>query len=142
MKKIPEDVQLLIDGYGDREKFIYEDDFFIVVKDPKHCDSEYFYYTAWCKEDLRSILDLERKHIPFIYFLKNALKTEYHITNKNSRQLIHFPPNFWRLHIHFISNKLHKNIRCYAPHTHYLCIVLANIRSCEEHYRDRAIIQR
>ena len=63
MKKIPEDVQLLIDGYGNRDKIIYENDFFIVVMDPKHNDNEKFYYTAWCKEDLRSLLDIEEQHI-------------------------------------------------------------------------------
>jgi len=142
MRKVPEDVQLLIDGYGDRETIIYEDEFFIVVEDPKHCNNEYFYYTAWCKEDLRSILDIEKKHIALFYILKRTLKTEYHITNKNSRQLIHFPPNFWRLHIHIISNKCSIDIRCYPPQKHHLCTVLANIQTCEEYYRNRAIIPR
>jgi len=142
MKKIPEDVQLLIDGYGNRDKIIYENDFFIVVMDPKHNDNEKFYYTAWCKEDLRSLLDIEEQHIPYINMLSNALKTEYHINDKNSRQLINFPPDFWRLHIHFISTKYYKNIRCNVLRVHYLRKVLHNIRSNEEFYRERVFIQR
>ena len=142
MKKIPEDVQLLIDGYGNRDKIIYENDFFIVVMDPKHNDNEKFYYTAWCKEDLRSLLDIEEQHIPYINMLSNALKTEYHINDKDSRQLINFPPDFWRLHIHFISTKYYKNIRCNVLRVHYLRKVLHNIRSNEEFYRERVSIQR
>ena len=142
MKKIPEDVQLLIDGYGNRDKIIYEDDFFIVVMDPKHNDNKKFHYTAWCKEDLRSLLDIEKQHIPYINMLSNALKTKYHINDKNSRQLINFPPDFWRLHIHFISTKCYKNIGCNVLRIHYLRKVLHNIRSNEEFYRERVFIQR
>ena len=103
---------------------------------------EKFYYTAWCKEDLRSLLDIEEQHIPYINMLSNALKTEYHINDKNSRQLINFPPDFWRLHIHFISTKYYKNIRCNVLRVHYLRKVLHNIRSNEEFYRERVFIQR
>ncbi len=144
MRKLPEDIKLLLEDYGDREKVIYEDEFFIVVQNLKHDTNEYYHYTAWCKEDLRSILDIERKHIPLIYILKRALERDYHITSTNSRQLIYFPPNFWRLHIHFISNTLWSNIRNKHPpsQTHYLRTIISNIQTDEEYYRDRVIIQR
>ena len=142
MRKVPKDIQLLIDGYGDQEKVLYEDDFFLVVEDPKHRNNAHYYYTAWCKEDLRSILDIEIKHLPLIQMLRRTLKMKYHINEINSRQIIHFPPNFWRLHIHFISNELIKDVRCFAPHTHYLRTVISNIQNDEEHYRTHVIIKR
>ena len=47
-----------------RENVVYEDDFFICVKDVKHKSETNYHYVAWCKKDLRSLLDLE-----ILYFL-------------------------------------------------------------------------
>ena len=137
MKKIPEDVQLLIDGYGNRDKIIYENDFFIVVMDPKHNDNEKFYYTAWCKEDLRSLLDIEEQHIPYINMLSNALKTEYHINDKNSRQLINFPPDYWRLHIHFVARP---HITPVYHQLYFINDIINLLEMDEDYYRKHVLI--
>lgn len=94
MKEIPLDVC--------DDNCIFKDEHFFIVKDPKH-KIESFHYTAWSKNtDLKSILDIQRKHIPI---LRNIIKKfGFHFTTAacNYRVLIHFPPSFWRLHLHFV----------------------------------------
>jgi hypothetical protein len=94
MKEIPLDVC--------EDTSIFKDDHFFIVKDPKH-KIESFHYTAWIKyPELKSILDIQKKHIPM---LRNIIKKfGIHFTTAacNYRVLIHFPPSFWRLHLHFV----------------------------------------
>ncbi len=107
MKKIlPDDVASYINMTCDIEernkRVIYENDLFICVKDIKHVDENDYHYTAWCKKDLRSLLDLERKHLKYIKNLKKVMYQKYQLTEENTENFIHFPPTYWRLHIHFV----------------------------------------
>jgi len=107
MKKIiPDDVASYINMTCDMderlEKVVYEDDFFICVKDIKHIDKKDYHYAAWCKKDIRSILDLERKHIKYLKKLKYVMYHKFKLTDENTENFIHFPPSYWRLHIHFV----------------------------------------
>ena len=108
MKKIlPDDVASYINMTCDNEerkkKVIYENELFICVKDIKHVDEKDYHYTAWCKKDLRSLLDLERKHLKYIKNLKKVMYQKYQLTEDNTENFIHFPPTYWRLHIHFVT---------------------------------------
>ena len=108
MKKLlPADVASYIDmSYNLTEykkNVIYEDDFFICVHDIKHKDINDYHYTAWCKKDIRSMLDLERKHIIYLKNLRKAIYHKFDLTDENTENFIHFPPSYWRLHIHFVS---------------------------------------
>ncbi len=108
MKKIlPDDVASYINMTCDIEernkRVIYENDLFICVKDIKHVDENDYHYTAWCKKDLRSLLDLERKHLKYIKNLKKVMYQKYQLTDENTENFIHFPPSYWRLHIHFVT---------------------------------------
>lgn len=96
MKYIPLDVN--------DSNCIFKDNHFYLVKDPKH-KIESFHYTAWSKDcDLKSILDIQKKHIPIIKNIIRKFELHFATTIKlyNYRVLIHFPPSFWRLHIHFV----------------------------------------
>ncbi|MHA2340737.1 MAG: hypothetical protein ACXADW_02615 [Candidatus Hodarchaeales archaeon] len=108
MKKIlPDDVASYINMTCDIEErnksVIYENDLFICVKDIKHVDENDYHYTAWCKKDLRSLLDVERKHLKYIKNLKKVMYQKYQLTDENTENFIHFPPSYWRLHIHFVT---------------------------------------
>ena len=107
MKKIiPDDIARYLCTPCDIEErkkhVIYENDLFICVKDIKHIDEKNYHYTAWCKKDIRSLLDLERKHLKYIKNLKKIMYQKYQLTEKNTENFIHFPPTYWRLHIHFV----------------------------------------
>jgi len=87
----------------DIKKIIYEDDFFICIYDKLHNDKNDFHYTAWCKKDIRSLLDVEQHHIPNILRMKTSVMQNFNLTDINSEIFIHFPPSYWRLHIHFVA---------------------------------------
>jgi len=87
MKKIiPKDVARYLCTPCDIEErkkmVIYENDLFICVKDIKHIDEDDYHYTAWCKKDIRSLLDLERKHLKYIKNLKKAMYQKYQLTDE------------------------------------------------------------
>lgn len=107
MKKIiPDDIASYINMTCDIEErtkhVIYENDLFICVKDIKYINEKNYHYTAWCKKDIRSLLDLERKHLKYIKNLKKVMYQKYQLTEENTENFIHFPPTYWRLHIHFV----------------------------------------
>ena len=134
MKEIPLDVC--------DDNCIFKDEHFFIVKDPKH-KIESFHYTAWSKHtDLKSILDIQRKHIPI---LRNIIKKfGFHFTTAacNYRVLIHFPPSFWRLHLHFVHPN-HK-IPNETPMDHVFDAyeVINNILNDEDFYRKKVKISK
>jgi hypothetical protein len=142
MKKIiPDDVASYMNMTCDMderlEKVVYEDDFFICVKDIKHIDEVDYHYTAWCKKDLRSLLDLERKHLKYIKNLKLIMYNKFDLVYENTEIFIHFPPSFWRLHIHFVPRP-HK-----SPVYHQLYFindVINLLEINEEIYRTQVLI--
>ena len=132
MKIIPKDVN--------EKNSILKDNHFYLVKDPKH-KLESFHYTAWCKDpNIKSLIDVQQKHIPMIKTIIKKFGEHFSIANNNYKVLIHFPPNFWRLHIHFVANN-HK-----IPETtpedavFYAYDVIRNIREDEDFYLNRVKI--
>ena len=142
MKIIPDEVAGYINMTCDmdkrRENVVYEDDFFICVYDKLHKDTNDFHYTAWCKEDIRSLLDLERKHIPNILKMQKTIMQKFNLSNENAEIFIHFPPSYWRLHIHFVARPhiiLHKH-EVYASDD-----IVNNLTKNNNYYRTHATIK-
>lgn len=99
MKYAPEDLY-------DKSKIIYENENFLLHVDPKNTKDN-FHYTAWCKKDIRSLIEITNK---FTFELIKLEKEVKEIINESYVSYIHFPPNFWRLHIHFVSKENFKRI--------------------------------
>ena len=132
MKKIPEDVIDLINNKETKKNIIYENELFIVVEDPKNePDTQKSHHTAWCKKDLRSLLDIEECHIPAIYNLIQNVKKKY--------IFVHFPPKFWRLHIHFTNS-----IPLTTPFDHVYTIddVIKTLNKNPHYYRENVNISK
>ena len=140
-KIIPAEVSGYIFGVCDmnkrNENVLYEDDFFICVKDAKHIDETNYHYTAWCKYDIRSLLELERSHLKYIKNLKLVMYQKFQLTDDNTENFIHFPPSFWRLHIHFVSRP--HNSRVYHQ-LYFINDIINNLEIDEEFYRKHVII--
>ena len=95
MKIIPDDVL-------EPNVNLLSENYFITVKDPKHTEKS-FHYTSWCKNPLiKTLLDLEKCHIPIIENLIIKFSEKFNLKKNEFKVFIHFPPNFWRLHIHFV----------------------------------------
>ena len=144
MKKIiPDDVASYINMTCDMEKrnkyVIYENDLFICVKDIKHVDEDDYHYTAWCKKDIRSLLDLERKHLKYIKNLKKVMYQKYQLTDDNTENFIHFPPTYWRLHIHFVTRP---HITPVYHQLYFINDIINNIESDEDCYRTYVLMDK
>ena len=142
MKKIiPDDVASYMNMTCDMderlEKVVYEDDFFICVKDIKHIDEVDYHYTAWCKKDLRSLLDLERKHIKYIKNIKSAIYQKFNLTDENTENFIHFPPSYWRLHIHFVARP---HITPVYHQLYFINDIINLLEMDEDYYRKQVLI--
>lgn len=141
MKKYPLDISMMIDPSKrlpqDVKYIVYEDNNFMCVYDILHENKETFHYTAWCKKDIRSLLDLEQKHMPKITNLINNMSKEFNLTHDNSEIFIHFPPSYWRLHIHFT----YKGFFKIQEEKHNIYNVIKNIMSNNNYYRKRVYIK-
>ena len=144
MKKIiPDDVASYINKTCDNEernrRVIYENELFICVKDIKHIDEDDYHYTTWCKKDLRSLLDLERKHLKYIKNLKKVMYQKYQLTDDNTENFIHFPPSYWRLHIHFVTRP---HITPVYHQLYFINDIINNIESDEDVYRTYVLMDK
>ena len=141
MQILPFGVSLIINPETrlpqDIRKIIYEDDFFICIYDKLHKDKDNFHYTVWCKEDIRSLLDLERKHIPKIQKMKNIIMHKFNLSNENSEIFIHFPPSYWRLHIHFVARP---HIFLHRHELYSIDDIINNLTRNNDYYRTAVVI--
>ena len=104
MKLLPQNIEnLLYNNINKDEEIIYETDLFIVLKDTKHT-LESYHYTAWCKNDIKSLLEINKSLLENINKIKSKLIKD-NIIKDNGKVFIHFPPSFWRLHIHFVDSE-------------------------------------
>ena len=128
MKIVPTDVTEL--------HSIIKDTNFITVVDPRHSNSS-FHYTAWCKKDIKSLLDLTREDIPM---LKDICNKFSNYKKEKFKTLLHFPPNFWRLHLHFV--ELNHQIPAATPFHEVFDIedIINNLNEDEDYYRKRVRI--
>lgn len=131
MKLIPPRVLYAINNPDETsESILYENKYFIVFKDLRHLDDS-FHYTAWIKKDIRSLIEIDKDIIDQIIELRKSLIEKNII--KQHYAFIHFPPNYWRLHIHFV-NKNHKF--CAPKHEiFYIDDVIKNLKNNLEYYR-------
>ena len=108
--KIPKNVLKLLNGEEvEGEKILYENDDFLVLVDPKN-DIDRTHYTAWIKQDIESMRELDIINFCKIINLKYEL-LKLKIINKNMHIFIHYPPTFYRLHIHFCNNNAYSEYK-------------------------------
>ena len=104
MKFIPNRIFDIIskNSISNNKKIVFENEYFVVVEDKLHNKKSY-HYTAWIKKDVRSIIEINKEIIDQIKEIINIL-IDRNIIQSNHYAFIHFPPNFWRLHVHIVEN--------------------------------------
>ena len=85
--------------------YIYKDNHFIIVKDPKHSD-KYFHYTVWAIENIHNIYNITKN---FIINLNNfiiCIKNNKYFKNTLNNSLMYFTyiPTHNRIHLHIVSH--------------------------------------
>ena len=104
MKLIPDSILDIIskNSINNKEKIVFENKYFVVVEDQRHNQKSY-HYTSWIKKDIRSIIEINKEIIDQIKEIENTL-LDKNIIKSSHYAFIHFPPNFWRLHVHIVEN--------------------------------------
>ena len=87
---IPEDVFI---------NYLYKDEHFILVKDPKH-STENYHYTIWCLHNISNILKINKNCINYLsQFINNIKKLNLF---RNEKKYFTYPPTHNRLHLHIV----------------------------------------
>lgn len=138
MTELPLSIKNVLNGIKEtNEKIIYQDDNFIVLQDKKHSKDSY-HYTAWAKQDIKSLIEINDEYINQIKKIKKEL-LKSNIIDKSGKIFIHFPPSIWRLHIHFVE----KNHIFLAEEyeIHYFSEIINNIKINSNYYLENVIIK-
>lgn len=116
-KELPENIiKILNNEIPTNENILYKNKYFVLLVDPKNkCDS--FHYTAWYRKNIPSLKYVNFDIYQQILDLKKIL-IEKEIIQNDSISYIHYPPHFYRLHIHFVD----KNHVYHAPIEHIFYI--------------------
>lgn len=139
MKLIPTDIEEIIDKKKPYPSLLYQDENFILVIDPKHKQKDY-HYTSWHKRDIRSLLELNKKDVsPIKNLIDNIKKLD--LFPKDCKIYIHYPPNFWRLHIHFVSPEYFNKHKVLDSETYLVENVIKNLEKDENYYRKNVKIR-
>ena len=70
--------------------------------------------------------------------LKEKVFQVLNINDNTHKIFVHFPPNWWTLHIHFVSNN-HK-LGCPPKHAFFLEDIISNLKKDSDYYRKRVEI--
>lgn len=114
---------------------LYYNDHFSVIKDKVHTETSY-HYCAWARWDCKSLLEINTSNINNIKFIVEKIKT---LLKSEPIVFIHFPPHWWRLHIHFVE----KNHVFKAPmhEVHLIDDVLKNLERDPLYYVKNVLIK-
>ncbi len=106
MKTVPKDVELAMEDYIEaarNPRALISGVYWMTVVDPRHNNSTDYHFTAWCRRpELKSMLDLESTDIVMLETLIKEVFGSLELKRQETRVLIHFPPDWWRLHVHFV----------------------------------------
>ena len=110
---LPENINKILNNeFVEDETILFKNEDFILLIDPKNKKNSY-HYTAWCRNNISSLKYITFNTYQAIIDLKKIL-IKKKIIKKNDISYIHYPPQFYRLHIHFV----HKNHIYTAPKKH------------------------
>jgi len=108
--KLPENItKILNNELLENETILFKNKYFVLLIDPKN-KYDSFHYTAWYRENIPSLKYINFDIYQQILDLKQIL-IDKEIIQKDSISYIHYPPHFYRLHIHFVD----KNHKYHAP---------------------------
>ena len=138
MIKLPLSIDKILKGKKDtNEKIIYQDNNFIVLVDKKHSKDSY-HYTAWAINDIRSLIEIDINIINQLNQIKQILIDKKFI-DESGKIFFHFPPNIWRLHLHFVQEN-HKFLAD-DYEIHYFNEIINNIKINSNYYLENVLIR-
>jgi hypothetical protein len=82
-------------------KYIYRNDNFILVEDPKH-SIEMFHYTIWCVTDIQNISFIKKEDIIKLKGFIEKIKEMNLFDINKTKTYFTYPPTHNRLHLHIV----------------------------------------
>lgn len=101
-------------GIYDNEECLFVNEQFVLVKDKKMIqdNGDNLHLTAWCKDlNIQSLKNIPVKYVIHLKEIESKtldiIKKKYNCLD-NVEVFVHYPPQFWQLHIHFRNKSLPK----------------------------------
>ena len=140
MRHIPSDIlDIIKNNTSSSEGLIFKDEEFVLVIDPYQTENSK-HYCAWSVQPKRDLLDLTIKDVPVLERLIKKTFNRLGMDDDNHKAFIHFPPSWWHLHIHFISNA--HRIRSPSEHIYFVKDIIKNLKIDSDYYRKRVHINK
>ena len=126
----------LLDGKKEVEKKLFDNKDYVIVYDYKYNDKEdpitaLHMLLIFRDEKLQSMRDLDRSHLDLLEQAKEdvfaLLRKEFNLDKLHVSLFFHYPPSFYRLHLHIIHFE-NNNTDFSANRAHCLDDVINNIR--------------
>lgn len=136
------------DKWNNKNKIIYEDNLFKIIKDIKWRNDDVvdMHVLFVVKEEkLHSLRDLRRKDINMLKHIKNFgmkfIKNKYDLEEEEIACYIHYYPTIWQLHIHF-SNVNKRDMRddeIKIGLGNYVEDVITNLEIDDQYYKNATL---
>ena len=145
MKTVPPDVTLAMEDHIEAERnprVLISGVYWLTVLDPRHKGATDYHFTAWCRRpELKSLLDLETSDVTMLETLIKVVFESLKLNKHDTRVLIHFPPDWWRLHVHFVPrcHRLPEGIS--LDEVFDVFEVIENLKKDTDYYRKRVRVR-
>ena len=145
MKTVPTDVTLAMEDHIEAERnprVLISGVYWLTVLDPRHKGATDYHFTAWCRRpELKSLLDLEASDVTMLETLIKVVFESLKLNERETRVLIHFPPDWWRLHVHFVPrcHRLPEGIS--LDEVFDVFEVIENLKKDTDYYRKRVRVR-
>jgi m7GpppX diphosphatase len=133
----------IIEGKTEVERVLFRCEEFVIAQDFKWADikdvDNMHLTIIFSDPQLHSLRDLRGHHVPCLekveQCLKEVLEEKVGISTNRCRVFFHYPPTFYRLHIHVMSLSL-ESLNCRVERCHDFFLVIQNLKLKGDYYKD------
>lgn len=135
-----------MEGKSEVERVLYKCEDFLMVPDFKFADlnelDKLHLNVLFSDPKLHSLRDLSGQHLPLLQKVRTAiseiLQEKFGLTLNNVRIYFHYPPTFYRLHIHVMHLNL-ESLSCRVERCHDFHLVMQNIEIKGNYYQEATL---
>ena len=141
-------VQNIMDGKAEVERVLFRNENFVVLPDFKFANLEetesLHLLVIFADQKLCSIRDLTGDHVGLLQSaqkqINTVLKEKFKLEEGTCRMYFHYPPTFYRLHIH-VSNTRIQAATALADRSHMLPTVIGNLKIAPDYYQRISLLK-
>lgn len=133
-------VENIINGVSESEKILFSDEDCVLLPDYKWRSmnvDELYLLCIFKNEKLRSLRDIQ--DVELLKKIKSniyrTIKERYGLDSAQVSLYFHYPPTYYRLHLHIVHNKTIEFVSAHVNLAHSLDTVIYNLTLQEDYYR-------